>query len=460
MRSICVFAVATVLMSCVSDAQQDVPEGWKPAIEVINQRSVEGTVSFLASDEMKGRDTPSPELNVAGAYVAARFKAAGLEGIGDEGTYFQTTKVATSQVPTSGIFVETQGEPVKVFGMLSASPEALVAEGVKVTALTGDEPKDMKFSGPVSIVLEPFKNSRAARSFSLKLSRLRSNGATAILVQVDPGHKILESIQTASRPRLIRTRGPAGHVVVIEKADLSGPVSLTLPAQINAEAEVRNVMGVLKGSDPKMAGEAIIVSAHLDHIGESGSGEDTINNGADDNATGVTAVVTLADAFGSLKKRPKRSIIFMTFWGEEKGLLGSRYYANNPTWDLAKVVANVNIEMIGRPEPGGNAKAWVTGWGRSTLGELMNVGSQKMGVLIFQHPQFSGDMLYRASDNAPFADKGVIAHSFSAGSLHADYHKPTDEVDRLELRHMTRVIQGLFGGCHHLAEGATPKKSN
>ena len=97
--------------------------------------------------------------------------------------------------------------------------------------------------------------------------------------------------------------------------------------------------------------------------------------------------------------------------------------------------------------------------GKSDLSELMSVGAKKVGVLIFQHPTFSGDMLYRASDNAPFVDKGVIAHSFSAGSLHEDYHKPGDEWQKLELKHMTKVIQGLFAGSLPFANGEfTPKK--
>ena len=96
-------------------------------------------------------------------------------------------------------------------------------------------------------------------------------------------------------------------------------------------------------------------------------------------------------------------MIFMTFWGEEKGLLGSRYYVSNPIWPLEKTVANVNIEMIGRPEAGASGKCWSTGWDESDMSELMSVGAKEVGVLIFQHPQFSGDMLYRSSDNYPFA---------------------------------------------------------
>ena len=216
------------------------------------------------------------------------------------------------------------------------------------------------------------------------------------------------------------------------------------------------MIGVLPGSDETLASEALVISAHLDHLGEVGG---TVYNGADDNATGVTAVVSLADAFGALENRPKRSVVFMAFWGEEQGLRGSRDFAERPLWPLENMVANINIEMIGRPESGARNKTWVTGWERSDLGPLMALGAKRVDTLVFAHPQFSGDMLYRASDNWPLADKGVIAHSFSAGSLHSDYHQPTDDWQRLELDHMTAVIRGLFAGALPIANGElTPKK--
>ena len=122
-------------------------------------------------------------------------------------------------------------------------------------------------------------------------------------------------------------------------------------------------------------------------------------------------------------------------------------------------MANINLEMIGRPEAGASGKAWMTGWEHSDLGELMRVGAARVDVEIFEHPQFS-NRLYRASDNWPFVQAGVIAHSFSAGSLHDDYHQPSDEWEKLELRHMTLVIQGLFVGSLPIADGAlTPRKT-
>ena len=459
-----VFALTTHLcllglfVSSSFGQQNQVPEQWKDSIAAINQTSVTGTVGFLASDEMRGRDTPSAELTIASAFVAARFRAAGLEGLGDNGSFYQTTEIATSSVPL-GATVFLDGEMIDNYGMLSANSEPVVFQG-KVQQLTGDEPRSQNYEGPVAIEVSPFESPRDPMNLIRKVTRLRQNGATMVLLQVDPQHALVGSATRATGQRMVRTRGAfSGPVVLIPKIKMEGEFKINLPAQRGDKAKVRNVIGVMRGSDPELAKEAIIVTAHLDHIGLQGSFGDTICNGADDNATGVTAVVTLADAFGALKSPPKRSVIFMTFWGEEKGLLGSFHYVKNPIWPLEKTVANVNIEMIGRPEPGANEKVWMTGWERSDLGKLMNDGSQKMGVLTFAHPQLSGDMLYRASDNWPFAEKGVIAHSFSAGSLHPDYHKPSDHVEKLELKHMTRVIQGLFGGVMGLASGeATPKK--
>ena len=457
--SICGLLMLTAIAS-VANAQQDILAELKPSFDVINQKTVTSTVAFLSSDEMAGRDTPSPELTIASSYVAARFLGAGLKGLGDDGSYFQNHEIATVVIPRGGIVVEQDGTAVENFGMLSADSEPYSFSG-EVTRVTKDSPSDATYSGPVCIVADEFKDRRAQSNFLRSLNRLRQNGATAVLVQVAPDHRLISQASASSRPKMVRTRGGAsGHVVLIGKADVDGKFEIKLPKQTSGKATVRNVIGMIPGSDPKLAKEAIIFTAHLDHIGQQGSIGDTICNGADDDATGVTGVLSLADAFAAMPTAPKRTVIFMTLWGEEKGLLGSRYYCANPHWPLDKTVANINIEMIGWPEPGANGKCWSTGWEYSDLSELMSVGAKKVDVLIFQHPTFSGDMLYRASDNAPFVDKGVIAHSFSAGSLHEDYHKPSDEWQKLELKHMTKVIQGLFAGSLPIANGeVTPKKN-
>ena len=444
---------------CLAQSKFEAPPELKASYDLINVRSVEAAVSFLASDAMRGRQTPSRELDIASAYVAARFKAAGLEGLGDKGSFMQTTEIATSAVPNSGIEFSVDGKPIAHYGLLGCAAEEFEHDG-PITVATGEEGNEVRFDGVLTIVAPDFAGPRDRSNFMRRLARYGRAGASAILVQVAEDHPLVGAAKQAIEPRVIQTRGLAlGHVLLIPKMDLTAG-KLDLPKQVNGKTSVSNVIGVIKGSDPELSKQAIIVTAHLDHIGVTGlKSGDTINNGADDNATGSTAIVTLADAFGAMKTPPKRSVIFMTFWGEEKGFLGSYHYVRNPTWPLEDTVCNVNIEMIGRPEAGANEKVWVTGWDRSDLGKLMNVGSQKAGVLIFSHPQFSGDMLFRASDNYPFFEKGIVAHSFSAGSLHSDYHQVSDHIEKLELKHMTRVIQGMFSGVLHLANGATPKMS-
>ena len=434
---------------------------FKPALQAINQRSVSATVNFLASDEMRGRDTPSRELTIASAYVASRFKAAGLKGLGEEGSFYQTTQIATTAAPQEGTSLTSDGKRVEHYGLLSAG-ESIYMQG-PVRELSGKEDRNTLFHGPITFVADEFKGPRDQSNFNRKIARYQRKGATVVLVQVDPDHSLVGAAKRSSEPRMVQSRGGIeGRVLLVPKMKF-GRIGLNIEKQIGGKATVRNVCGILHGSDPELSKEAIIITAHLDHIGQQGIVGDTICNGADDNATGVAAVVSLADAFGVVagKKREesplKRSVIFMTFWGEEKGLLGSRHYVNHPLWPLEKTVCNINVEMIGRPEPGGHEKAWVTGWQKSNLGKIMNDGSEQVGVLIFNHSQFGGEMLYRASDNFPFVEKGVIAHSFSAGSLHGDYHQVTDHIEKLELRHMTRVIQGLFAGSLRIAQGkATP----
>lgn len=437
----------------ISELSSDAQE----ALKEINEKRVRATISFLASDELRGRDTPSAGLDIASSYVASRFRGAGLEPLGGD-DYFQKTEVATSQLPGTGS-VSVEGKSLSVYGVLGAGPEDVAWSG-EVAMVNADTPKDIDFGGAVSILAPAFAGPRDPSTFSRLLIRFQQQGAKAILVQVDEDHPLIGRAARAVEPRLIQTRGAITvPVLLIEKNELAGETKIQLAKQQFGKAEVKNVIGVLKGSDPELSKEAIIFSAHLDHIGEIGTVGDTINNGADDDATGVTGVLALADAYAALETRPKRSVIFMTFWGEEKGLLGSRHYANSPEWPLDKTVANLNLEMLGRPEPGANEKTWMTGWDQSDLGILVAKGADRIGVMVFEHPKFSA-MLYRQSDNWSFVEKGVVAHSFSAGSLHSDYHQPSDEWERLELKHMTRVIQGFFAGSLPIADGeVTPKKA-
>jgi hypothetical protein len=455
------FCLLLALVSLICQpvlAQSDQRSDLEPAFAAINQKSVTATISFLASDEMAGRNTPSRELDIASAYVAARFRGAGLAGGGDNGSFFQTTSLATVQLPGSGINLQQDGQPVQNFGLLAGAEDNFVFDG-KIAVVNIEDYRDKKFSGPVYLAPGDLSDRRAMFNLARQTAVLKNNGATLILIPVEEGNPLIDSAKQLQEPALVRTRGFAGPTLLVSKLNPDSQFHIEIPKMSGSEASVHNTIGVLKGSDPTLQNEAVIFSAHLDHLGHTTGTGDTIYNGADDDASGVTAVLTLADAFAALATPPRRTVIFMTFWGEEKGLLGSRYFVSHPTWPLEDIVANINIEMIGRPEPGANAKCWVTGWNESDLGELMSQGSNSVDVLIFEHPKYSG-MLYRASDNYPFVEKGVIAHSFSAGSLHSDYHQVTDEWEKLEIKHMTQVIKGLFAGSLPIANGeVTPHRT-
>lgn len=200
-----------------------------------------------------------------------------------------------------------------------------------------------------------------------------------------------------------------------------------------------NVIGVVKGSEKPE--EYIVVSSHYDHIGVGApQNGDAIHNGADDDATGTTAVLLLAEAIAK-GPQPRRSIAFVCFSAEEKGLKGSAAFVENSPIPLAQIRCNVNLEMLGRPEAGKENKAWFTGAEYSDFAAVATVALKREGIEVSEFAM--GRQLFAASDNLSFAKKGIVAHSISAGSLHQDYHKPTDEVSRINLAHMTSVIRGL-----------------
>jgi hypothetical protein len=440
------------------------------ALERVSEGSVTGTISFLASDELGGRGTPSKELTIATAYVASRLRAAGAEGLGPEGSFYIESTLDTVQNATRGCKVSVAQveiatnvlEGVQKNSDGDAKPYVYSGKVVRPDA-EGKLPAD--YSGPVIFELGDSEGDGPAASFQLRraIRQLAASGATAVLVEAPAGNELWNlAQQLQDEPRVDSARSRFGlPIVLIEPNAIAADqeVALAIPVNVYSTATVRNVAGVLRGSDPALAKQAMLFSAHLDHLGAGAPGADPIYNGADDDASGVTAVLTLADAYGALAPASKRSLIFVTFWGEEKGLLGSKEFVSDSPWPLEDIVANINIEMIGRPENGALNKCWMTGWTESDLGRVVAQGSRRLGVETFEHPKYSAQ-LYRASDNFSFVQKGVVAHSFSAGSLHADYHQPSDEWQTLNLPHMTQVIRGLYAGTLPIAQGeVTPAKT-
>lgn len=215
-----------------------------------------------------------------------------------------------------------------------------------------------------------------------------------------------------------------------------------------------NVIGVLPGSHPVSRDEVVVIGAHYDHmgIGEAVDG-DSIYNGADDDASGVTTVLSVARSL-TQGPPPKRTIVFMATTGEEQGILGTRWYVKHPALPIEKMVANMEVEMIGRPDSlaGGTGKAWLTGYDRSTMGEMLKAS----GIPIVADP-YPQHRFFERSDNIVFARMGIPAHTLSSYNLHTDYHKPSDEISRIDFAHITGVITAAVRAARMLADGPAPQ---
>jgi Peptidase family M28 len=209
----------------------------------------------------------------------------------------------------------------------------------------------------------------------------------------------------------------------------------------------RNVIGMIKGRDDKLKNEAILLSAHLDHIGISAPvNGDNINNGADDDASGCIAVLQLARALAE-DKHPKRTVLFVFFGSEETGGQGDQYFLDHPPVPLKSIVANLEFEMIGRPDPAVKpGELWLTGYERSNLGpELAKHGAK---LVADPHP---GEHFFQRSDNFALARRGVVAQTVSSYGLHSDYHRPSDDVSHLDFAHMEKAIHSMLEPVEWLA---------
>ncbi|MBK8466766.1 MAG: M20/M25/M40 family metallo-hydrolase [Chloracidobacterium sp.] len=208
-----------------------------------------------------------------------------------------------------------------------------------------------------------------------------------------------------------------------------------------------NAIGKITGTDKKLSAEVILISAHLDHLGvrENVPGDDKIYNGADDDASGSIAVLELARVLGSGHK-PKRTVYFVCFGSEEIGGVGATYFVNNLPFPKEKLVANLEFEMIGRPDAKVKPEElWLTGYERSNLGPEL----AKRGAKLVQDPHPEQNF-FRRSDNYTLAKQGIIAHTVSSFGIHSDYHKVSDEIKTIDFVHMTQAINSMVASVQWL----------
>ena len=414
-------------------------------------------MAFLASDALNGRGSGTRDEWIAATYLGTQMQEWGLEPLGDAGGFVQQIEIERPEAatpPTLSVAGRkyTHGQDIRVQALSAArlsgplqkyttgtpvnAGAALLLPPAPVAPAAGAKPAPPPTTTGAAIVL------------ALESSNQPKPPGGARLPALPPRFAGVES----SAP-------PRPTVVFLNKETYDAIAALAEGTPIGIEAEVKqgaktqtwNAVGRLTGSDPASAAEVILLSAHLDHLGtraapNAAPGADTIYNGADDDASGSVAVLELAQAIAG-GPRPKRTIVFAFFGSEEAGGFGSRYFADRPVVPLTQIVANLQFEMIGRPD----AKVpphtlWLTGYERSTLGPAL----AEQGAKLVQdpHPEQS---FFTRSDNIQFARRGVIAHTVSSYGLHKEYHQPSDEIARIDFAHMTDAIRSMLDPIRWLA---------
>lgn len=209
-----------------------------------------------------------------------------------------------------------------------------------------------------------------------------------------------------------------------------------------------NVIAILPGRDPAMAKEAVLLSAHLDHLGRRRVADaEVIYHGADDDASGVSAVLELARGLAQ-GEAPRRTVIFALFGSEETGAKGSRYFRDHPPLPLPQIIANLEFEMIGRPDPAVRADTlWLTGWERSNLGPAL--AAHGAHLVPDPRPQ---ENFFQRSDNYIFALKGMVAQTVSSYGLHKDYHRPGDDLAHIDFAHLGEAIGSMINPIRWLVD--------
>ena len=432
----------------------------------LTAKDLRADVSFLASDALQGRGTPSPGLDIAAEFIASEFRRAGLDPAGDDG-YFQTAPYlhVTPNLEGLELTLETGGQtlqaPKASLGFQDpAAADLTRAAAVKApldaAALDALTPEQVR--GKVLIVDASSGRSPLVRRLPSIAARLQPaavivlradgrgvSGESRLRESADPAVPILAVWDSAIRGAL--AAAPAGP--------LEGTVSLHAAAPSSVNVRLKNVVGLLPGSDPALKDTYVLVTAHYDHLGVRGTGEgDHIYNGANDDASGTASMIEIANTLAALPTRPKRSIVFVALFGEELGLVGSRYYAAHPVFPLSKTVADLNLEQMGRTDDVTGPRVGivnVTGFDFTTLtGDLKKAGGE-FGIQVLKDEE-SSDPFFARSDNQAFADAGVPSHTLSVGYVFPDYHQPGDEWPKIDYENMAKVDRAVALAVYRVAD--------
>jgi len=436
--------------------------------KTVDVNTIKGHIYYLASDEMAGRNTPSPELNIAGRYLATSLMRYGVKPVEGLNDYFQPVPMKKITPASAGTIsfgadkleigkdflclkggdIDTEAEVVFLERGTAADFEQIDVAGKIVVVVAGlagqDNPQQWFFAGADKLKIAKAKGAKALIELYSSV-QLPWNYLVSFLNQPQT---IVDDSEGESFPHIWLNASNADAI-----AQLKGGNGLTAQVKIDGIKEeilkTYNVVGMIEGTDPVLKDEYVIYSAHYDHVGIGRADErgDTIYNGARDNAVGSVTVLSAAE---NLAKYPtKRSAIFIFFTGEEKGLLGSAYYADHPAIPLEKVVYCFNSDNAGYND---TSRASIIGLTRTGAEPLIEQACTAFGLKAMEDAALEQGLFDR-SDNVNFAKKGVPAPTFSLGFTAFDeeitkyYHQPGDEPQTLDYGYLTKFFQAYVYSC-------------
>ena len=491
------------LFSFIVNAQAIDPAS-KTGYESINAASLKANLTVIASDSLEGRETSYPGQKKAANYIANIFKNLNLKAIGDDGSYFQHFDVEVTHVDPETKIITTINGTKKTYTWGTD----FISEGAKDTVVSGpaafigftdtelDSAAQAKLAGRVVFIFIGRKNLANDTSKAATLRRLfafrRDAGAAAALMipdiegpatflkaqemmgslGSDKGTMKMKDSSSQLRQQFIRflvspelaeaVLKPSGKSLKQLKSEALldqqfTPVfvdnaAITIHSKVIHEIkQTENVLGFLPGSDPELKSQVVVYTAHFDHLGKSRTG--VLYPGADDDGSGTVTVLELAKAFAANPMKPKRSILFMTVVGEEKGLYGSKYYTNNPIIPLDKTTADLNLDMVGRIDTIHEAikdtnYIYVIGSDKISLEldsllRLANNESEHLELDYSYNGEHDPERFYYRSDHYNFA-KNDVPIVFLFDGIHRDYHKPTDTVDKILFERMAKIGRVIY----------------
>ncbi|MGH7599210.1 MAG: M20/M25/M40 family metallo-hydrolase [bacterium] len=504
------------------------PNGKYRGAELITTAQLKDYLTFIASDELEGRDTPSRGLDVAAKFLATNLSRWGVKPAGDNGTYFQRFALLKTTVDSAQTIAEINGQRFKYGSDFLASsfsgagtasgPLIYAGHGLMIKAKNLDAFAGLDVKDKIVVWTNEFPKGVTFADFSGKQGEdwqsaakyAALNGAKGGIIipsytslitweqtkknQLANGALAVEKFQSNTDPKIpIIVASPrlTGALLQGEKESATKVFNSAVMGEpaaafefkpekrvtftVAAKAEqvyTQNVVGVVEGSDANLKQEYVAIGAHYDHVGVGAPvNGDAIYNGADDDGSGTVSVLAMAEAYAK-GPRPKRSLLFVWHAAEEKGLWGSKYFTEYPTVPIDKIVAQLNIDMIGRAQKAGDSNPSHANLAKPN--EVFVVGSKKMSTELgnlsesvnksyynlsfnykYDDPNDPEKIFFR-SDHFNYALKGIPIIFYTDGD-HEDYHKVTDHVEKVDFENMLKITRTIYAMAWELGNGKRPE---